>query len=90
MISSEIRNIDSWSARMKEPLLAIYGEDYFRKTWEAWIDAMINLYEKNKGDICRNHITRIKCPTLIVHGKKDIMVDGVHPIYLKQHIKNSK
>ncbi|XP_033225044.1 valacyclovir hydrolase-like [Belonocnema kinseyi] len=86
----KIRNIDSWSARMKEPLLAIYGEDYFRKTWAAWIDSITEIYKKNNGDICKNDVARIKCPTLIVHGKKDVMVDFEHPFYLNKHIKNSQ
>ncbi|XP_015116955.1 valacyclovir hydrolase [Diachasma alloeum] len=85
-----IKNIDTWSERMKAPLMAIYGEDYFRKTWAAWVEAMINLFEKNNGDLCRDSVARIVCPTLIVHGKKDVMVDGEHAEYLKNNISNSQ
>lgn len=85
-----IKNIDSWSERMKAPMIAMYGEDYFRKTWSLWVDAMINIYKKNDGDICRNLINKITCPTLIVHGNKDVMVDPEHPVYLHSCISNSK
>lgn len=70
-------------------MITLYGEDYFRKTWSAWVDAMINIF-KNNNDMCRDLIKEIKCPTLIVHGKKDVMVDPEHPIYLHNSIPNSK
>ncbi|KAF7994504.1 hypothetical protein HCN44_003976 [Aphidius gifuensis] len=89
-IYESIRNINSWSERMKAPMIAMYGEDYFRKTWSLWVDAMINIYKKNNGDICRNLINKITCPTLIVHGNKDVMVDPEHPVYLHNCISNSK
>lgn len=75
---------------MKAPLIAIYGEDYFRKTWAAWVDAMINLYQKKNGDLCKDSVTQIKCPTLIIHGNKDVIVDPEHPVYLKDNIPNSQ
>ncbi|KAK2576965.1 hypothetical protein KPH14_011929 [Odynerus spinipes] len=89
-IYQSIRNIDTWSEKMKKPLIEVYGEDYFRKTWSGWIDAMERLYEKQKGDICTKLVPHIKCPTLIVHGKKDIMVNEIHPKYLLEHIPNAK
>lgn len=75
---------------MKDPMIALYGKDYFQKTWSKWIDTMIELFAKNKGDICNEHLANIKCPTLIVHGKKDVMVSEKHPPFLNKHIKNSQ
>ncbi|XP_043498312.1 valacyclovir hydrolase [Polistes fuscatus] len=89
-IYESIRNIDTWSDKMKKPLIEIYGEEYFRNTWSSWIDTMKRIYEKNKGDICKNDLPKIKCPTLIIHGAKDIIVKPEHPDYLKHHILNSK
>lgn len=71
-------------------MLAAYGEEYFRNTWSAWVDAMTRLYEIGNGDICKKVLPKIKCPTLIVHGGKDVMVHPEHPTYLKEHIKNSR
>lgn len=75
---------------MKAPLIAIYGEDYFRKTWSEWVNTMNDFYEKNNGDICRDCIPRIQCPALIVHGAKDVMVDAEHAEYLKNNIRDSR
>jgi len=86
----DIRDINKWSERMKAPMIQVYGEDYFRNTWSNWIDGMIRLYKKQKGDLCKQALSKIKCPTLIVHGAKDAMVLTEHPTYLNQNIANSK
>lgn len=71
-------------------MIQAYGEDYFRKTWSDWVDAVKRLYEKQNGDLCKQVLSKIRCPTLIVHGAKDAMVLAEHPEYLKQNIANSK
>lgn len=51
----KVRNIDNWSEKMRTPFLQLYGEDYFRRLWNNWIDA-ITVYHKKGGenliDIC--------------------------------------
>ncbi|XP_035734380.1 valacyclovir hydrolase-like [Vespa mandarinia] len=89
-IYKSIKNIDTWSDKMKQPLIEVYGEEYFRNTWSDWVDGMERIYEKNKGDLCKNVLAKIKCPTLIIHGAKDVIVKPEHPVYLKDHIKNSE
>ncbi|XP_033225978.1 valacyclovir hydrolase-like isoform X2 [Belonocnema kinseyi] len=84
------RNVDLWPARDRDPMVATYGYDYFRKTWDAGIDMVEKLCEKNKGDVCKNHVPRVKCPTLIIHGKKDDLVDQEQAFYLNRHIPNSR
>jgi len=85
-----VRDINKWSERMKKPMIDMYGEEYFRSTWNAWIDTVISMYKKNQGDICRKELKQIKCPTLIIHGKKDPMVPRFHPIFIKENIPTSK
>lgn len=85
-----IRDINKWSEKMKAPMIQIYGEDYFRNTWSNWIDAMLRLYKKQNGDLCKQVLSKIKCPTLIIHGAKDVMVLPEHPTYLKQKINDSR
>ncbi|XP_058789927.1 valacyclovir hydrolase-like [Phymastichus coffea] len=89
-IYEKLRDIKTWSERMRVPLIAIYGEKYFQDTWSNWIDAMRFIFENNNGNICKEDLCKIKCPSLIVHGEKDTMVFREHPDYLKAHIKNSK
>ncbi|XP_011262494.2 valacyclovir hydrolase isoform X1 [Camponotus floridanus] len=88
-IYESIRDINKWSERMRTPMIQVYGEDYFRKTWSDWIDAMLRLYKKQNGNLCKEILSKIKCPTLIIHGAKDAMVLPEHPTYLKQNIANS-
>jgi len=85
-----IRDINKWSEKMRTPMIQIYGEDYFQKMWSDWIDAVLRLYEKQNGDLCKQVLPKIKCPTLIIHGTKDALVLPEHPTYLKQNIANSK
>jgi len=75
---------------MKTSMIQTYGEDYFRQTWSDWIDGMVRLYNAQNGDLCKQVLPKIKCPTFIIHGAKDMMVLLEHPIYLKQNIVNSK
>ncbi|XP_025261795.1 valacyclovir hydrolase-like isoform X2 [Camponotus floridanus] len=88
-IYENIRDINKWSERMRTPLIQVYGEDYFRKTWSDWLDAILRLYKKQNGNLCKEILSKIKCPTLIIHGAKDAMVLPEHPTYLKQNIANS-
>jgi len=85
-----IRDINKWSEKMRTPMIQMYGEDYFKKMWSDWIDGVLRLYEKQNGDLCKQALPKIKCPTLIIHGAKDAMVLPEHPVYLKQNIADSK
>ncbi|XP_066594711.1 valacyclovir hydrolase-like isoform X2 [Prorops nasuta] len=89
-IYNSVKNIDSWSEKMRAPLLAMYGEDYFRKTWSAWVETMERLFNTRSGNLCKSALPNIKCPTLVVHGAKDVMVLDEHPNYLVANIKNAK
>jgi len=85
-----IRDINKWSERMRTSMIQTYGEDYFRQTWSNWIDAMLRLYNAQNGDLCKQFLPKIKCPTFIIHGAKDVMILSEHPMYLKQNIINSR
>ncbi|XP_011878921.1 PREDICTED: valacyclovir hydrolase [Vollenhovia emeryi] len=89
-IYESIRDINKWSEKMRAPMIKAYGEDYFRKMWSDWVDAVLRLFEKQNGDLCRQALPKIKCPTLIIHGAKDPVVLSEHPTYLKQNIAGSK
>ncbi|CAL7934698.1 unnamed protein product [Xylocopa violacea] len=89
-IYKQYRNIDGWSEKMRAPLIAVYGEEYLRATWSNWVDAILRIYEKQNGDLCKKSLAKIKCPSLIVQGKKDPLVLFEHSIYLKEHIVGAK
>ncbi|XP_026666872.1 uncharacterized protein LOC108633103 [Ceratina calcarata] len=89
-IYKKFRDIDSWSEKMRAPMIAIYGEEYFRKIWTGWVDSVLRIYEKQNGNLCKEMVPKIKCPTLIVQGAKDAMVLPEHPTYLKDSIVGAK
>ncbi|KAG7213265.1 hypothetical protein KM043_002565 [Ampulex compressa] len=90
-IYQKFRSIDGWSEKMRAPLIEIYGEDYFRKTWADWVDSVVKIARKRKdGNLCRELIPQIRCPTLIVRGAKDAMVLPEHGDYLKEHIAGAR
>ncbi|XP_077543024.1 serine hydrolase BPHL-like isoform X1 [Haemaphysalis longicornis] len=84
------RDIDKWSERMRAPMEAIYGRERFRALWSDYCDFYRDLVRKYGGEVCRPELSRICCPTLIVHGGKDPLVAAYHPQYLLQHIAKAK
>ncbi|XP_049871065.1 valacyclovir hydrolase isoform X2 [Pectinophora gossypiella] len=89
-VYKKIRDIDSWSKRMREPMIAVYGEDLFRKYWAEWVDGMVALFNAKNGEICSSMLKNIKCPTFILYGQKDPMVDGSHVAHLHTNIEGSR
>ena len=46
---SDIRDLDKWSPRMREPFENMYGRDYFKKHWNLWIDSISSYRTKGDG-----------------------------------------
>lgn len=74
---------------MKQPLIELYGKDGLQNMWNEWVDVLVNI-SKNGGNICKDLLPKIQCPTLILHGDKDPMVAPEHPQYLLEHIAGSR
>jgi len=85
-----MRDISKWSERMKAPLIKMYGEEGLTAMWNQWVDTLHGMYKNKDGDICKDCLPKITCPTLIIHGNKDAMVAPEHPDYLLKHIRHSK
>ncbi|KAL0881914.1 hypothetical protein ABMA27_001675 [Loxostege sticticalis] len=86
----KIRDINSWSKRMRDPMIEVYGEELFAKYWSRWVDGMVALFKANDGNICNELLKDIKCPTFILYGEKDPMVDKVHASHLHTNITGSR
>ncbi|XP_060073812.1 valacyclovir hydrolase-like [Ylistrum balloti] len=86
----KIRDISSWSDRMREPFVKLYGLEYFQKHWSLWVDGYKAYYTDRKADICMGDLKNITAETLIIHGVKDALVEQEHPDYLHANIKGSK
>ncbi|XP_076666002.1 serine hydrolase BPHL-like isoform X2 [Andrena cerasifolii] len=87
---TKLRNIRNWSEQMRAPLMAVYGEEYFQELCARHVDALLRIYETRNGDLCKESLSKIKCPTLIVQGNKDVIICPEQAIYLKEHIHGSK
>jgi valacyclovir hydrolase len=83
-----IRLIHKWSRRVRESLEAIYG-DGLQELWSRYCDALHALYLAG-GEICRDRLPLILCPTLILHGGLDPLVPEFHPQLLSQKIAGSR
>jgi len=82
------RLLSSWSPRMVQTMEQIYG-DQLQELWSAWCDAMQAIYQAG-GDICRQRLGEIHCPTFILHGGKDPLVPNFHADILHQGISGSR
>ena len=43
MDGPKVKDISQWSARMRAPMEAIYGVDYFPQLWNEWSDAILKV-----------------------------------------------
>lgn len=85
-----IRDVNKWSERMRQPMEKIYGKIRFAELWSEWVDAVVLFYKNCNGDFCKKELENIKAPTFILHGKKDPMIAPEHIPYLLKHIKKVK
>eukprot|EP00914_Ancora_sagittata_P018675 GHVO01037016.1.p1 GENE.GHVO01037016.1~~GHVO01037016.1.p1 ORF type:complete len:323 (+),score=36.78 GHVO01037016.1:46-1014(+) len=89
-IYEKIRDVNQWSGMMRKPFEDVYGPEYFSEQFGNWVDAF-SKYETNPdGDICRTDLSKITCPTLVIHGEKDPLVPRFHADYLMDNISNSQ
>lgn len=82
------RSLSSWSQRMIDTMGAVYG-DGLQDLWGRWCDAMLAIYCSG-GELCRERLHLIQCPTFILHGGKDPLVPTFHADVLKEGILNSR
>ncbi|XP_059058680.1 valacyclovir hydrolase-like [Achroia grisella] len=89
-VYDKFRDLDVWSDNLKNPMLELYGEK-FGSYWAKWTDnAIYSVLKTREGNICSDRLKEIKCPTLILYGEKDPIVETMHASYLQTHIENSR
>ena len=87
-IFEQIRDISSWNKKKINAMTATYGAD-FQPMWSGWTDSMVDLCARD-GNLCRDEIKNIQCPSLILHGDKDPLVPLYHPDYLHENTPGSR
>lgn len=75
---------------MMEILVDEYGEDFFGKHFCGWMDVFSTIFTKYGGDFISKDLSKIKCPTMILHGSKDGLILPSQGEYLEKNIKNSR
>ena len=87
----KIRNTADWNPRVRVTMEAVYGED-FPEMWSDWMDAYVGVhFDPNiKGDLCTKEVTRVKCPSLVVHGDKDALRPKFHADFLSKQLPNCR
>nr|XP_020743266.1 valacyclovir hydrolase isoform X2 [Odocoileus virginianus texanus] len=85
-----LRDVSKWNERMRKPLEALYGFDYFARTCEKWVNGIDQFKHLPDGSICRDLLPLVQCPTLIVHGEKDPLVPRFHADFLHRHVRGSR
>jgi valacyclovir hydrolase len=83
-----IRSISSWSERRRNPLEEAYGKDLLR-LWKEYCDTTAAIYRRG-GELYRRPLGEIHCPTLILHGGKDPLIDDFHPYTFSKSIPDSR
>ncbi|KAM4705026.1 valacyclovir hydrolase [Rhinophrynus dorsalis] len=85
-----VKDVSKWSEKMRKPMEDLYGREYFSNTWKAWVEAVSLFTSRPDGNICRQWLPFIECPTLIIHGQKDAIVPTFHAQFIHQEIKGSR
>ncbi|KAL7571492.1 hypothetical protein ACA910_020913 [Epithemia clementina (nom. ined.)] len=89
-----IRNVaQSWSNRVREEKMRSLGLSDVQELQELndkATDGWIRHFYENDGDTCLRELHQVKCPTLVLHGAKDVICDLSHAKYMAQQIKNSQ
>jgi valacyclovir hydrolase len=87
---ADMRDLSNWAENTKAPLINLYGEEGLAAMVSQWVDTLLGIYKNKDGDICKDCLSKISCPTLIIQGTKDAMIAPEHPGYLLKHIRHSK
>ncbi|XP_054159937.1 valacyclovir hydrolase-like [Oppia nitens] len=79
------KNIKVWNPTVRQCFERVYGNE-LQPMWEKLVDH----YQINVDDICRNEAKNIRSPTFILHGDCDPLVDLEHPMYLMSQIPDAR
>mmetsp|Transcript_15514 Transcript_15514/g.40173 ORF Transcript_15514/g.40173 Transcript_15514/m.40173 type:complete len:174 (-) Transcript_15514:308-829(-) len=76
----------SWSPRMRDTHVPVYGEEGLQRLWTCAVDAWGDIYENHDGKVCAEEAKTITCPTLVMHGAKDPICLSEHPEWFHANI----
>lgn len=85
------RDTSVFAPKSRELYVKAYGEDLFEILWHKHVDFCASYYDHKEHvwDV-RKEMRTIKCPTLILHGDKDPLIDKNHPYTTEREIADSR
>lgn len=88
---SMTRDINVFDAKAKKLYVDAYGLELFEQLWHKHVDYCVS-FSGNASAIwdIRKEMRTIKCPTLILHGDKDPLIDKNHPYTAEKEIADSR
>jgi valacyclovir hydrolase len=85
---NDIRKISAWSPRTAQGMRAVYGDE-LDVLWDRYVTGQEALFDAG-GDLYRALLTRVMCPTLVLHGAKDPLTPGLHAEAIHRGIAGSR
>lgn len=70
-------------------LARLHGAERWRRLVADYVEGFRALYERG-GDICRERLGEIGCPTLLFHGEADPYLGMEHPLMLRDGIPGAE
>lgn len=88
---SMTRDISIFDPKSRELYIKAYGLETFEHLWHKHVDYCVS-FSGNATAIwdIRDKMKTIKCPTLILHGDKDPLIDKEHPYTAERIIADSR
>ena len=82
----KFRDISLWNEEKRNVFEKLYGKVGLSKNYDNFLKELDTLRYMIPPEILKG----INCPTLIMHGEHDVIVDPQHGVWLQKRIKNSK
>ena len=87
----KLRNVDSWSDRVRRHKAnALGGLQALQSLNDAATDGWIRHFHERGGDVALSIVHDVRCPTLLLHGDRDVICSAEHARYLARHIATSQ
>jgi valacyclovir hydrolase len=83
-----MRSLSSWSPREVDAMRQVYG-DSLSSLWEGYVSGLESIFATG-GEIYRTQLSRVQCPTFVLHGEKDPLVPSFHPRIICEGIAGSR
>lgn len=75
------RDTKIWDPNVLQLYSSVYGDQEFDELWHHYVDYVVAALEYECQFDVRQELSQIKCPTLLLHGDNDPIVD------FKSHVK---